>query len=337
MSDFALIVKEGTTWGTAVTPDRTVCGVLSGERLNRKPKISESAARCWGQRGPSASGMIEVSKGTGGSIPIELSTLGFGFWWKMCLGTVTSTLVDGAVYQQVHTMASGSLPFFTAQKLLQSHTAAGVMSAQAQTYDSLMVSSWSLEIPESGVAKLTVTTVGRDVVTTTPAVTPAARPAGDHRLHSGGASLSTGTLVAGDADALTTAPTPVAGVRSLSIEVDNNLIELPRWGGGAQPLLGMAPSVKGTLDVENITGSPFIAASISRTPMSLLAKLAAVENSDELAQVIIPGLIIDPESLPVGGSPSEVQRMSVPFTGVLVAGGDPRLIYVETRTYDTTV
>lgn len=333
MSDSALVFKEGVTYGTAVTPDRTFC--VKSEGLDRDPKYQQASGHCWGQRGPSLLGRMLLSDWAKGPIELEVSTVGFGFWWKMCLGAATSTPVAGEVYQQVHSPAVAAFPFFTAQKLVQSHTDDGVMSTQAQTYDSLTVTSWELTIPESGIATLKVETIGHGVVTTTAAVTPSARSADDHFLHTGGASLSTGTLVPGDADALTTAPTAVVGVKSLSIKCDNGLIDRRSGWANPRPAVGSKLAVAGTLQVENITDGPFIGAALAGTPLSLLVKLEALENSDELVQVAIPGLVVTTE-LPKADDPSQVSVLNVPFEAMLT-GADTRLIYVETRTYDTTI
>ena len=338
MSDSTIVVKEAVTWGTAITPDRTFCLLGSGEGLDYMPEIITSAAHCWGTRGPHANGEIVIRKAGGGDIPLEVSTVGFGFWWKMCMGSSTSTLVATTVYQQVHKLAAASMPFFTEQKLVQSlNPTTGAYTTDPYTWGALAVSSWTLEIPESGIATLTVTTMGQGVVTATAAVTPAARAAGDHLLHSGGATLGTGVYVAPGATTLATAATPVAGVRSLKITVDNNLQTRPGWGSSvSRPSPGPMPSVTGTLDVEYITSGPFVSAFLNRTDLTLLATLAAVENSDELVQIAIPSLRVNGE-VPKAGSPTELQRISVPFVAMRTAANPTDLITVVNRTYDTTI
>lgn len=340
MSDSTIVVKEATTWGTAVTPDRTFCLLGSGESLDYTPEIINSAAHCWGKRGQSAAGEVVIRKMGGGNIPLELSTVGFGFWWKMCMGSSASTQVAAStVYQQVHKLAASSMPFMTVQKLVQSYNPiTGAFTTEPYTFGALMVSSWTLNIPESGIATLTVTTTGRDVVTATAAVVPAARSTADHLLHSGGASLSTGAYVAPGATSLATAATPVAGVRSLSITVDNNLVTIPGWGSAvARPIPGAAPTVTGTLNVDFVTGGPFVSAFLNRTDLTLLATLAAVENGDELVQIAIPALRVSGE-LPKAGAPTDMQQLSVPFTAMrAVTAPSDDLIVVVNRTYDTTI
>jgi hypothetical protein len=340
MSDSTIVVKEASTWGTAVTPDRTFCLLGSGESLDYMPEIVTSGAHCWGKRGPSAAGEIVVRKMGGGDIPLEVSTAGFGFWWKMCMGSSVSAQIGAtSVYQQVHKLAAASMPFMTVQKLVQSYNpVTGAFTTEPFTWGALMVASWTLNIPESGIATLTVTTTGRDVVTSTAAVVPAARSAADHLLHSGGASLSTGAYVAPGATTLATADTPVAGVRSLSITVDNNLVTLPGWGSAvSRPIPGAAPSVTGTLNVDYVTGGPFVSAFLNRTDLTLLATLAAVENADELVQIAIPALRVSGE-IPKAGAPTEMQQLSVPFTAMrAVTSPDPELVVVVNRTYDTTI
>ena len=339
MSDSTIVVKEATTWGTAVTPDRTFCLLGSGESLDSVPEIITSAAHCWGRRGPHADGEVVVRWNGTGSIPLEVSTAGFGFWWKMCMGSSSSAQVGATtVYQQIHKLSANSMPFMTVQKLLQSlNPATGAFTTEPFTWASLMVASWTLTIPESGVATLTVNTVGRGVVTTTAAVTPGARSASDHLLHSGGASLSTGAYTAPGATTLATAATPVAGVRSLTITVDNNLQTRPGWGSAVgRPAPGAAPSVTGSLDVEFITGGPFVSAYLNRTDLTLLTTLAAIENADELVQVAIPSLRVGGQ-VPQAGAPTELQRVTVPFTAMRTAANPTDLITVVNRTYDTTI
>ncbi len=339
MSDSTIVVKEAVTWGTAVTPDRTFCLLNSGESLDYQPEIITSAAHCWGARGPHASGEIVVRQAGGGAIPLEVSTVGFGFWWKMCMGSSVSTQVGVTdVYQQVHKLAASAMPFFTVQKLVQSfNPTTGAYTTDPYTWGALAVSSWTLTIPESGVATLSVTTMGQGVVTTTAAVTPAARDADDHLLHSGGASLGTGVYVAPTATALATAATPVAGVRSLTITVDNNLQTRPGWGSAvSRPSPGVEPSVTGTLDVEYITSGPFVSAFLNRTDLTLLATLSATQNADELVQVCIPSLKVNGE-VPKAGNPNELQRVSVPFVAMRTADNPTDLITVVNRTYDTTI
>lgn len=340
MSDSTIVVKEASTWGTAVTPDRTFCLLGSGESLDYLPEIVTSGAHCWGKRGQSAAGEVVIRRAGGGNIPLEVSTAGFGFWWKMCLGSSTSAQVGATtVYQQVHKLAAASQPFFTVQKLVQSYNpVTGAFTTEPFTWGAMMVSSWSLEIPESGIATLTVTTTGRDVVTATAAVVPAARSTADHLLHSGGASLSTGAYVAPGATTLATAATPIAGVRSLSISVDNNLVTIPGWGSAvARPIPGSAPTVTGTLNVDFVTGGPFVSAFLNRTDLTLLATLAAIENGDELVQIAIPSLRVSGE-IPKAGAPTEMQQLAVPFTAMrAVTAPSDDLIVVVNRTYDTTI
>ena len=338
MSDSTIVVKEATTWGTAVTPDRTFCLLGSGESLDYMPEIIKSGAHCWGKRGPAAAGEVVIRRAGGGNIPLEVSTVGFGFWWKMCLGSSTSTQVAATpVYQQVHKLASQSQPFFTVQKLVQSYNpTTGAFTTAPFTWAAQMVKSWTLTIPESGIATLTVTTTGGGVVTATAAVTPSARSAADHLLHSGGASLSTGAYVAPGATSLATAATPVAGVRSLTITVDNNIQTTPGWGTAVlRPIPGAAPTVTGTLNVDFVTGGPFTAAFLDRTNLTLLATLAAIENSDELVQIAIPSLRVNGGGIPQAGAPTDMQQLSVSFEAMRVS--DPELITVVNRTYDTTI
>ena len=339
MSNSTIVVKKGTTWGTAVTPDRTFCLLGSGESLDSVPELITSAAHCWGQRGPHANGEVKVRETGQGSIPLEVSTAGFGFWWEMCMGSSTSAQVASTtVYQQVHKLAAASMPFFTVQKLLQSlNPTTGALTTEPFTWASMMVASWTLTIPESGVATLTVNTTGRKVVTTTAAVAPAPRSSADHLLHSGGASLATGAYTAPTATALASAATPVVGVRSLTITVDNNLQTRPGWGSAVgRPTPGAMPSVTGTLDVEYITGGPFVSAYLNRTDLTLLATLSAIENADELVQVAIPSLRVGGQ-VPQAGSPTELQRITVPFTAMRTAANPTDLITVVNRTYDTII
>lgn len=335
MTDSTIVVKEATTWGTAVTPDRGVCLLRSGESLDADLQLVQSQAHCWGQLGPHAAGEALISQGAKGAIPMEVSTRGFGLWWKLCLGSSAIAQIGTSdVYQQLHKLDPGARPVFTAQKLVQSIDAAGALTTVPFTFPSLLVSEWELKIPESGIATLSVTTIGKGVVTSTAAVVPPARAADDHLLHSGGASLATGAFVAPTATALATAASPIAGVKSLTIKGDNNLISRRTGWGDPRPIPGQAAAITGTLDVEFVTGGPFVTAFLQRQTLSLLANLAAIENGDEIVQIAIPSLRVGGE-IPKAGNPSEIQTISVPFTAMRTTS--PELVYVVHRGYDTAI
>lgn len=337
--DVALTIGKEAAYGTPVTVSRSL-PVLGNGSLNFRPKREDSAAFRYGARLQSSAGRVMVTSDVGGEEKFELGTRDFGLLWNACFGAVTSTLVPAsapAVYQQNHTIGD-PLPSLTVQKLLPSLNADATFSDSVFTFDGVMVKSWTLDVPNRGIATLALTLDGRNVTMATPKVAPV-YAAANHLLHFGGACLHTGTITAPTATAVASAATPVANVKSITISGDNALSDDPYLfcGNGKKsrkPQRGRM-KVSGTLAVEYRTDGPFVAAFLNDTSMTMLLNLAALENADEQVQVILTEVKIEGDLPQAGGDPGVIE-LKVPFTAYQNAAGDSPITVVN-RTYDTAV
>lgn len=335
-TDVALTLAAETTYGTPVTVAKSF--EFLKESLTFRKKVNDSASYRYGSSFKSSAGRVIVTTDAGGDVSMEVGTVNFGVLWKACLGAATSTK-DGAtnVYQQVHTIGS-TLPSLTVQKVLPSLNTDGTFSDAVYTFTSAMVSKWSLNVPNAGVATLDLTLDSRDVLTTTPKVTPA-YGANNHVLHFGGACLYTGTLTAPTTTVAASATTAVANVKDITIECDNALATDKTYyfcgaGKKSKPWKGV-PQVSGKMTVEFVTDGPFVAAFLADTAMTLLLNLAAKENTDEKVQVVLSEIRIEGDLPQAGGTPGVIE-MTVPFTAY-ANGVAAQPIWIVNRCYDTSL
>ena len=337
--DVALTIGKEAAYGTPVTVSRSL-PVLGNGSLNFRPKREDSAAFRYGARLQSSAGRVMVTSDVGGEEKFELGTRDFGLLWNACFGAVTSTLVPAsapAVYQQNHTIGD-PLPSLTVQKLLPSLNADATFSDSVFTFDGIMVKSWTLDVPNRGIATLALTLDGRNVTMATPKVAPV-YAAANHLLHFGGACLYTGTITAPTTTAVASATTPIANVKALTITGDNALAGEDSFyfcgnGKKGKPWRGQ-PKVSGTMTVEFRTDGPFVAAFMADTPMALLLNLAASENADERVQVVLTEILVEGDLPQAGGSPAVIE-MKIPFTAYQDSAGSSPVTVVN-RTYDTAI
>ena len=336
-TDVALTLAAETAYGTPVAVAKSF--EFLKESLTFRKKVNDSASYRYGSSFKSSAGRVIMTTDAGGDVSMELGTVNFGVLWKACLGAATSTK-DGAtnVYQQVHTIGS-TLPSLTVQKVLPSFNPAdGTFSDAVYTFTSAMVSKWTLNVPNAGVATLDLTLDAREVLTTTAKVTPS-YGADNHVLHFGGACLYTGTLTPPTATAAASATAPVANVKDVTIECDNALATDKTYylcgnGKKSKPWKGV-PQVSGKMTVEFVTDGPFVAAFLADTAMALLLNLSAKENTDEKLQVALSEIRIEGDLPQAGGTPGVIE-MSVPFTAY-ANGVAAQPIWVVNRCYDTTI
>lgn len=335
-TDVALTLAAETTYGTPVTVTKSF--EFLKESLTFRKKVSDSAPYRYGSSFKSSAGRVIVTTDAGGDVSMEVGTVNFGVLWKACLGAATSTK-DGAtnVYQQVHTIGS-TLPSLTVQKVLPSLNTDGTFSDAVYTFTSAMVSKWALNVPNAGVATLDLTLDSRDVLTTTPKVTPA-YGANNHVLHFGGACLYTGTLTAPTTTVAASATTAVANVKDITIECNNALAVDKTYyfcgaGKKSKPWKGV-PQVTGKITVEFVTNGPFVAAFLADTAMTLLLNLRAMENDDEKVQVALSEIRIEGDLPQAGGTPGVIE-MTMPFTAY-ANGVAAQPLWIINRCYDTSL
>lgn len=338
MLDHQLGLKQESTWNTPVTVDRFY-EWLAGSGLDWDPNpVQGKGLRVGAQVARAGRRVALVGKATG-KLQAELASKGFGTLLNACWGTTTSTLVSGATYQQVHTpVVSGTyLPSLTIQE--------GIVmpggTVHAYTYAGCSIADFELEMPENGIATLTVGVDGRSLATGT-ALATAAYPA-TPTLYASALPVSGAMTVGGTLTTpTTTVVASIAGgtavaVKSWKLSVSNGL-DLKRdvLGGRNQPVVGMR-EIKLTTVVEYdaTTGATFRDAHIgqSSTPILLNATTAeALSTGTAQCQLAFPAAYIDKGPIPVP-SEGEVVTTSIEWSILDLLTATPA--YHVMRTADT--
>jgi hypothetical protein len=189
---------------------------------------------------------------TAGSLTLEACVKGIGRYIEAALGTVTSTLVSGSTYQQVHTPATTDpLKSHTIQKGVPP---IGGGTTLAHTFTGMMCDKLSIDAPNGEIVTITTEWIGKDITTATAYAAPS-YPTLAYPFHHGHMSATLGGAVTPPTTtALATGGTAVTRVRSFSCEYANNLDGEGFNSGGAgkrnrKQLLGKR-ELTGTLEVE---------------------------------------------------------------------------------------
>lgn len=142
-------VKDETTWGTAVTPDRFFPLLTEGikEQIDRL----ESDARRAGLTVQRSDISIPIYKGSAGAVEIPIMSKSFGFWLKHLLGAVATAGPTDSAYTHTGTVASLKGDSFTAQINRPFHDSE---TNQAFTFEGGKVTSWEIMLGVDEEAKL---------------------------------------------------------------------------------------------------------------------------------------------------------------------------------------
>lgn len=319
-----------STYGTGVTVTRFLefltesldynKNVVQGKGLRVSSRVARSGRR------------VVTTSDAGGDVTMECLSKGMGLVWELCMGSGASTLVSGATYQQVFTLAD-TIPSATFQKGLPRFDG----TVDAYTYHGCTVDSWELTFGNAAIAELAMTIDAKEVTTATAYATPS-YPSSPNLLHFANGSIYTGTLTEPTDTALASATTQLANVRSGTVKVaHNNATDRYNFGASglkAQPTAGMR-EITGTITVE-YDSTTFRDAVLNETPMCLLLEYtgAALDAGDETLQVVIPEIKLNGK-LPAsnGGDPITVD---LEFMGLdNLTASEP--IWVVARTADTAL
>lgn len=332
LQDCSINVKPETTPLTPVTPDRAF--EFIDESLDFQPTIVQGQGlRAGSYMDRSLRRVAPVGQG-GGDITMEVMSKGFGYWWQACLGTVTSTLVSGSTFQQVHTWAKAASSL-TVQKA--SIRADGTVDPI--TYAGCVVQSWELAFANSGLVTLKVTLDIGDYATATAFATLnyAASPS---LFHFGGLTVSTGTLTAPTTTVAASSTTPLTNVRSLTITCNRNPVD-DRFNatGTGRKLAQIATKfdVTGSMEME-YTSTVQRDAFLAQTGQSLVATAVTTEalsTGFATLQAVLPEIKIDGGGVPMANGTGLITQ-TVNFTALdnqVAAQG----MYIVARTADTAV
>lgn len=222
-----------------------------------------------------------VGQGTG-KLQFEMASKGFGTMLTSCWGTSISNLVSGSTYQQVHTpVVSGTfLPSLAVQL--------GIVkpggTVDPYTYGGCSVTDFDLEMPDGGIAMLTVSLDARSLATAT-ALATASYPSAP-TLYNSALPVTGGMTIGGTLTApTTTALASVAGgtsvnVKSWKLSVKNGL-DLKRdvIGGRNQPVVGVRSiSLTTVIEYDAVTGTTLRDAHIGQTVNPILLNATTGES-----------------------------------------------------------
>jgi hypothetical protein len=315
-----------------VTPDRAY--EFLDESLVWTPTIVQGEGLRVGSYMPRSARRVVPTGQGGGDITMEIMSKGFGYWWNACVGNGVATLVSAATYQ--HNFTWNKQPSsLTVQK--SSIRADGTVDPF--TFKGCMVTSWELTFANSGLVTLKVSLDIGDYDTATgfASLTYATTP---NLFHFANWSLSTGAFTAPTTTALPSAPTPLTGVRSLTISANRNPVDdrFNALGTGRkdQPI-GTQFDVTGSLEIE-YTSTTQRDAYLAQTAQCLVSTVTAgsLGTGNETLCVALPEIKIDPSGAVPQANGTGLIVQTIPFT-VLDNLTAAQAFYLSTRTADTTV
>jgi hypothetical protein len=328
--DASLGLAVETTYKTGVTPSRWYEFVDASLDFNKQIKQG-MGLRVGGRVARSARRVVPAAD-AGGDFTVECTSKGMGLLWQACLGTGSSTLTSGSVYQQLFTL--GDNP---SSLTIQKGVVEAGLTVDAYTFLGCMVSAWEFDFPNADICSLKVTIDAGDLDTATSYASPsyATSPA---LFEFSGGTISTGTLTAPTSTTLASATTALADVRSGTVSCANNLTadRFNLGGGGrkSKPTVGLR-GITGTLAVE-YDSTDFRDAVLDDSPMCIVLDFAATAETlgagHPHLQVVLPEVKFDSEIAKTNGTDLVVQNMSFSVLDNLSAA---QPIWVVMTTADT--
>ena len=327
-------VAAEATYGTPVAVSRFY-EIASGDGFEYRPNRVQGGGLRVGRLGPRRDRRVTPNLDAGGSINLEVLSVGFGLLFNLAMGgTPTNTVVSGATRQVVHTLG-GPLKPFTGQLGVPRLQADGSTVVDPLTAPGCVIPSFGLAMDTSDILKLKVDIDAREILTGT-ALATATYPAGGSLFSFAGAALYSGTYTAPTATALASGSAQLANVASLSVDVARNA-DVGRFLFGAAgkksiPVPAQA-EVTGSMTVA-YDSTAFRDAHLADSDMSLVANFTAgpLSSGLETVQVVVPCIRLEGELPKPSG---ETPKMTCNFTA-LEDGTNPLLMIVQ-RTADTAL
>lgn len=339
-TDASIGLKQETTYGTYIAPDRF---------LEFLPPDNFDLDRTWyvgqglrpGSRVDRSSRRVLARDGGKGDFELEVPAKGLGTTLNAIFGVGASTLVSGALYQQLFTpIHNDYLPSMTIQKGIPR---LGANLVDAFTFLGSECESADFSIAQDGVLKLKTTWRSRQVVTDQTYAVPSYPTPIDLFSFVGASLVLGGTIVLPTGTTLATGGTTVADVKDFSLTYDNKLDPNKGNLGGAgmrtrQSAVQIA-DIKGKLTAEYDT-TVFRDAVMTGSTLALVATFQAtaaapIGASQPTLQITCPDIRLN-GALPKAPTKGEVVQQPLDFQAYdnLVA---PQPIYVAVLTGDTAL
>jgi len=313
------IVKE-STYGTAVVvtrfPEYTDASFtqeneyVQGEGLRVGKVIARSSRRSLGK---------VVSSG---SFEAELPTKGFGPFWEAALGSGTSTLRSGVIYQQNYVpLTTDPMPCYTIQTGVPP---IGGGTTIAQTFVGSVCDSWELSAEAGGIAMFKSDWVAKEMLTATAYATPSyvASPkifTFTHLSVSIGVN-GTDTLTVPTTTALgTTSKAALTSITKFSVKGENKVDDGGYTAGGAgkrvrRPVYGLR-EIMGSLTAEFIDTTLrdyYLAQSSLHIVATFTSDDPITGGAFATCQVVIPACVLE-GSVPTSNS-GDIIEQDIDFT-----------------------
>ena len=343
-SDASIGFGDESTYGTGVTPTRWI--EFLDQSMVQNPKYVQGQGLRVGKIVPRtarrALSMVDVS----GDISWEWATLGMGKLFRYMLGTSTSTLVSGALYQQLHTPAvTDPMPSATIQAGLPP---IGGGATLPQTFLGCVVDKWSIDVDfQKALITVKTTWKGKEMVTATAYTAPsyAAAP-GLFTFPQGAIQIGvvgTAVLTVPTASALASMTSPAAiasNVTKFSLSCDNATDDGAYAFNGSgkrvrQPVLGMR-NITGQMTVE-LTDNQWRDWYIGQNALTAILTFTSPIQSGGTnlkAQITVPNFILEGDiPTPNGG---KIVTTDIKFT-VLDGESAASPLYIAQTTTDTAL
>lgn len=328
--DCSVGVAQESTYGTAVTVARFV--EFTEETFDYSKNVVQGAGLRVGSRVARSGRRVVTTSEAGGDLTFECLSKGQGLLWEAMMGTGTSTLVSGATYQQVFTLADVP-PSLTIQKGIPRVDG----TVDPYTFTGSQCDSFEFSFGNAEIATVTSTWNCKDVTTATAYAAPSYASSAN-LYHFANGSITTGTVTAPTTTTLASSVTSVANVRSGTISVNHNPAnDRYNFGAGgkkAKPTVGLR-EITGTLEVE-YDSTTFRDAVLAETPMSLLVTFTAgaLGVGNETLQVVLSEIKLDGK-LPTSNG-GELVTVGLEFT-VLDNLTAAQPLWIVARTADTAL
>ena len=335
--DASIGIKEETTYGTPVTVDRFV--EFLSESLDVASSWSTGAGMRVGSRMSRADRRILTQTGAAGSIGMEAPTKGLGLWLKAVLGSVTTTLVETGVYQQVHTpLTTDPINSFTIQKGVPP---IGGGSTHAMTMPGMVCKSLELSAKAGDPVEISTEWIGAEVRTNIAYAAPSYPSNLDILSFVHGAIVLGGTLTAPTTTALASSTASVAAnVMDVKVKIESGIDDGGRALGGAgaitrKPVLGRV-AVTGEMTIE-YTDNVLRDASLAGTELAMVLTFTHPDligaTAKPVLQIVVPVVVFE-SKIPAAGTGAAVSTsMSFSALDGTVASAP---VYVVYRSLDTT-
>ena len=331
-----------STFGTAVTATRWV--EFTDEGFEYKPTYVQGEGLRVGSPLARLNRRALGKYDAGGDLTAELYTKGQGLLWQALFGNGVSNLVATGIYQQLFQLATTDfLPSWTFQKGVPLLGGGSISTFQ---FDGMVCGSGELTIPNSGIATLKTSWLGRKVTNDITYATPS-YPAGGEVLVFADAGVSVGLsgVTAPTTTTLGSITTPVSAlginVTEFSLKVDNSL-DGAGWRAGGSGLRTRPPAVglrkvTGTITVE-FDSKSWRDAWFNQSTVSLAVTLTGqtliTGSTYPTVQILIPAARLEGDT--PNANKGDVISQTIPFTVLdgQVAGAP---LYVSVITGDSAL